>query len=218
MGRPGGPFHFPTVIIGLGAIGQRLADLLAASGVGPLTLVDGDRVEAGNLGRQPLCRAVDLGMPKVEVARRSLIRRHPSLRVVSHDRFITDEDARLLKGAATVCDCTDDLHARYRIDSMCGSLGIPLVSGAVHGREGQVVLLHAFRPDGSRGPALRDLFSGRPNGAQDGCDMHVVPAAVLDEVAARMHAKIMALARGEEALPGVLTMIGEDAAFDILPA
>src|ERR1043166_7543057 len=42
----------PVTIIGVGAIGRQVALQLAVMGVGPLTLIDHDTVEAVNLGAQ----------------------------------------------------------------------------------------------------------------------------------------------------------------------
>src|ERR1051325_794492 len=55
----------PVAIIGVGAIGRQVALQLAVMGVGPLTLIDHDTVEAVNLGAQGYLDD-DLGRPKVE--------------------------------------------------------------------------------------------------------------------------------------------------------
>ncbi len=51
------------LIIGAGALGSVLAEMLARAGVGEITVIDSDRIEAGNLVRHTLL-ASDIGRPK----------------------------------------------------------------------------------------------------------------------------------------------------------
>nr|HPJ52921.1 ThiF family adenylyltransferase [Flavobacteriales bacterium] len=125
MGSPGGPSHFRVALVGVGSIGQALlarTDLLQGC---VFTLIDGDTVEAGNLGRQVLCREQDLGRPKTEVVSDHLAERGVAHRAVP--RFLDPVHAMaLLTGHDVVIDACDDLHARYLVDRTCGALGIPL--------------------------------------------------------------------------------------------
>jgi adenylyltransferase/sulfurtransferase len=54
----------PLVIVGVGAIGSHLAEMLAKLGVQRLTLIDPDEVDTVNLGVQGFAEA-DIGKPKV---------------------------------------------------------------------------------------------------------------------------------------------------------
>ena len=206
MGSPGGPSHFRVALVGVGSIGQALlarTDLLQGC---VFTLIDGDTVEAGNLGRQVLCREQDLGRPKTEVVSDHLAaRRFPHHAV---PRFLDPGNAiDLLSGHDLVVDACDDLHARYLVDRTCGALGIPLISGAVHANEGQVVLLHA------PAPSLKDVFAGRPSGEQDGCDMRRVPPELIAHVAEAMSSLLRAVINGDLPEAGVLHLIAADGAM-----
>ncbi|MEZ4759589.1 MAG: ThiF family adenylyltransferase [Flavobacteriales bacterium] len=203
MGSPGGPSHFRVALVGVGSIGQALlarADLPEGC---VFTLIDGDTVEAGNLGRQVLCREQDLGRPKTEVVSDHLAaRRFPHHAV---PRFLDPGNAiDLLSGHDLVVDACDDLHARYLVDRTCGALGIPLISGAVHANEGQVVLLHA------PAPSLKDVFAGRPSGEQDGCDMRRVPLELIAHVSETMLALLQAVMNNDPSEAGVLQLIAAD--------
>ena len=205
MGSPGGPSHFRVALVGVGSIGQALlarTDLLQGC---VFTLIDGDTVEAGNLGRQVLCREQDLGRPKTEVVSDHLAaRRFPHHSVL---RFLDPGNATdLLSGHDLVIDACDDLHARYLVDRTCGALGIPLISGAVHANEGQVVLLHA------PAPSLKDVFAGRPSGEQDGCDMRRVPLELIAHVSETMLALLQAVMNNDRSEAGVLHLIAADGA------
>jgi len=205
MGSPGGPSHFRVALVGVGSIGQALlarTDLLQGC---VFTLIDGDTVEAGNLGRQVLCREQDLGRPKTEVVSDHLAERGVAHRAVP--RFLDPVHAMaLLTGHDVVIDACDDLHARYLVDRTCGALGIPLISGAVHANEGQVVLLHA------PAPSLKDVFAGRPSGEQDGCDMRRVPLELIAHVSETMLALLQAVMNNDRSEAGVLHLIAADGA------
>ena len=205
MGSPGGPSHFRVALVGVGSIGQALlarADLPQGCA---FTLIDGDTVEPGNLGRQVLCREQDLGRPKSEVVSDHLAaRRFPHHSVL---RFLDPGNATdLLSGHDLVIDACDDLHARYLVDRTCGALGIPLISGAVHANDGQVVLLHA------PAPSLQEVFSGRPSGEQDGCDMRRVPLELIAHVSETMLALLQAVMNNDRSEAGVLHLIAADGA------
>ena len=57
-----------ALIVGIGGLGNPVAQFLAAAGVGTLTLVDADRVDLTNLQRQILFDTAAVGRPKVEAA------------------------------------------------------------------------------------------------------------------------------------------------------
>jgi molybdopterin-synthase adenylyltransferase len=187
MGVPSGHSlsDIRIALIGMGGIGCALLPRLVHMPFSVITLVDGDRVEEKNLDHQELYAPIDVGRSKVEVAaawmRNSPVT--PSVEVV--DAFLDANNAEgIMAMHDVVCDCTDDPHVRRLIDRTCNDFGVPLVSGAVHAKQGQVIVLHA---DGENDRMLLgDLFQGRPSVDQDGCDMRRVPIGVLDEVAARM--------------------------------
>lgn len=179
-------------LIGVGAIGNALLPRLLHMPLSVITLVDGDRVEEKNIERQELFAPVDVGRPKVEVAA-AWARNAPVTPILEQrDLFIAPENAGgIISMHDIVADCTDDAHARRLIDRTCADYGVALVSGAVHGRQGQVIVLHSegLLEDLS----LADLFSGRLGEEQDGCDMRHVPMQVIDETARRMAWRIREL-------------------------
>lgn len=182
---PASDMDIRLALIGLGAIGSALLPRLLRMPFRVITLVDGDRVEEKNLERQELYAPVDVGRPKVEVAA-AWARNAPVSPIIEpRDAFLGAGDAEdIISMHDIVADCTDDAHVRRLIDRVCGDFGVPLVSGAVHGRQGQVIVLHAEGPRDQL--TLPDLFSGPIGGYQDQCDMRHVPMPVLEEVARRM--------------------------------
>ena len=199
-------------IIGAGATGCALLPLLAVLPGVSLSLVDGDTVEEVNLLRQPLYGPGDVGRPKVEVAMDKVRAWRPLVPIHTHSRFLDASNARrLIAGSAVVADCTDDLHARQLIDTVCGEQGIPLVTGAVHGQQIQVATFHVSS-SGSEAPAtLRGLFPDRLGVDQDGCDMRQVPAHVTTLAAAVMARHVHALMQNDHSLAGMLELIDTSA-------
>lgn len=63
-------------IIGCGAVGSTIAELLARAGLTKITLYDFDRVEAHNIANQ-MFFADDIGRPKVEAVRELILRINP---------------------------------------------------------------------------------------------------------------------------------------------
>lgn len=193
-----------VAVVGLGGIGNAVLARLVRMPVTTLSLIDGDRVEEHNLERQPLFAPADIGHYKVDVAHGWL--RHVSradLRVLK--AFLDGANAEfLLKDHDLVVEGVDDLHAKNAIDAICARLGIPLVSGAVHQHQGQVLVTHA--PGAGSALTRSDIFQGRPGMEQDGCDMRQVPLEVLEEVGRAMVGRVRSILLGEPVVNGRLEL------------
>ena len=139
-----------ALIIGVGGLGCPAALFLAASGVGTLTLCDGDTVDLTNLQRQILHRTSSIGMFKTASAQEALAEVNPDVRVIALKQRA--DESRLLELVAqadVVLDCSDNFATRYALNRICVQLGKPLVSGAATRFDGQVTvfdLRHAHSP------------------------------------------------------------------------
>lgn len=56
-----------VLVIGLGGVGGICAEMIARAGVGKMTIVDGDTVDASNINRQIPALTSTVGQNKVEV-------------------------------------------------------------------------------------------------------------------------------------------------------
>lgn len=191
-------------VIGAGGTGCALLPLVSAMPVSAITVVDGDTVEGKNLARQLLYTADDVGRAKVVAAVDRLRAMGHGVRWCAEHRFVDANNIEeLLAGSAVVADCTDDLAARGLIERTCRSLRIPLVSGAVHGHQVQVITWHGqARPGREHG-----FFHGRTSEEQQGCDMRDVPAAVTTLTASLMALRIADLLQGGDGLAGVMDLV-----------
>ncbi|MDG4553706.1 MAG: molybdopterin-synthase adenylyltransferase MoeB [Candidatus Competibacter sp.] len=144
-----------ALIVGLGGLGSPVAMYLAAAGVGRLTLVDFDRVDLSNLQRQIVHRTADIGRPKVESARDTLLALNPLIEVVTLAKTLDDAELReQVRQADVVVDACDNLLTRLAINAACVRMGVPLVTGAAIRLEGQVLV---WRP-GGEGACYRCLY------------------------------------------------------------
>lgn len=155
-----------VVLVGLGGIGSPALQYLAAAGIGRLTLVDSDTVDASNLQRQTLFAERDVGHGKAVVARGWVQNFDRSLRVTISDRRITAENAHeLMASADLVLDGTDNFATRLAVSDACVAAGVPLLSAAVGRFQGQVAAFAGHLPDQ---PCYR-CFVGDAFDAED-CD------------------------------------------------
>jgi molybdopterin/thiamine biosynthesis adenylyltransferase len=128
-----------VVLVGLGGIGSPALQYLAAAGIGKLTLIDDDTVDATNLQRQTIYAEADVGQLKAERAEEWLARFDAALEVQAAAIRITPENApALIQGADLVLDGCDNFMTRLAVSDACVAAGIPLVSSAVGRFQGQV--------------------------------------------------------------------------------
>ena len=102
-----------ALIVGVGGLGNPVAQFLAAAGVGTLTLVDADHVDLTNLQRQILFDTSAIGHPKVEAAAARIAAVNPDVRVISVASRVGDAELVPLAAAADiVIDCSDNFATR----------------------------------------------------------------------------------------------------------
>jgi len=145
-----------AVIVGAGGLGAPVALYLAASGVGRLTLCDGDSVDLTNLQRQIVHFTDAIGERKVESARRTLARINPQTAVQTiAERVSGARLEQLVASADVVVDCTDNFATRHAINRACVRFSRPLVSGAGVRFDGQVTVFDLREP---QSPCYHCLF------------------------------------------------------------
>ena len=133
-----------AAIVGIGGLGNPVAQYLAAAGVGTLTLVDADKVDLTNLQRQILFDTTSVGRAKVEAAQARIAAINPEVRVVVvPERVGRTELEPMAAGADLVIDCSDNFATRHAVNRACVASAKPLVSGAAIRFDGQVAVFDA---------------------------------------------------------------------------
>ncbi len=151
-----------VLVIGAGGLGAPLLQYLAAAGIGTLGVIDHDTVDLSNLQRQVIHRTSDVGVSKVESARRALGDINPEVQVQVHDERLTAANAeRIIAGYDVVADGSDNFATRYLLNDTCYRLKKILVSAAILRFDGQVSTYKAWQGTGH--PCLRCLFPVAPS-------------------------------------------------------
>lgn len=81
-----------VLIVGIGGVGSWVAESLARSGVGEITLVDMDHVAESNINRQIHALESTLGMAKVMAMKERIAQINPQCLVHTVDDFVTPEN------------------------------------------------------------------------------------------------------------------------------
>jgi sulfur-carrier protein adenylyltransferase/sulfurtransferase len=147
-----------VLLLGAGGLGSPAALYLAAAGVGTLGIVDNDEVDLSNLQRQVIHSSERIGVPKVDSAEQTISALNPDVKVQKYPvRLGADNIVEIISGYDIVVDGLDNFPTRYLLNDASVRLGIPVVSAAILGFEGQ---LSVFKP--YEGPCYRCLFPVPP--------------------------------------------------------
>lgn len=123
-----------AVLVGCGALGTVIANLLVRAGVARLRIVDRDFVEASNLQRQLLFEEADAreSLPKAVAAERRLRAVNRDVNVEGVVADLTPGNAKeLLGGFAVILDGTDNFETRLLMNDAAIHMGVPWVYAAV---------------------------------------------------------------------------------------
>jgi adenylyltransferase/sulfurtransferase len=154
--------HSSVLIVGCGGLGSPAALYLAAAGVGRLGLVDHDVVELSNMHRQVSHTEQRLGMHKAQSTAAAVAALNSSVAVQTHLQGLTPSNAvDIISQYSVVIDASDNAPTRYLINDACVACGIPLVSAAAVGTDGQLTVYNA----GGSCPCYRCLFPECPAAA-----------------------------------------------------
>jgi adenylyltransferase/sulfurtransferase len=148
-----------VLVVGAGGLGSPVLQYLVAAGVGRIGIVDADVVSISNLQRQILFRENQLGLPKVEQAKETLLALNSECRLDTYACRLTEENAEsLINQYDIVVGATDNFASRLLIDRYSKRLGKPFVHGSICEFSGQVAV---FNYKGSMSYA--DLFPDQPD-------------------------------------------------------
>jgi len=163
-----------VAIVGAGGLGGPAGLYLAAAGVGRITLIDDDIVEASNLQRQVQFIHTDIGMGKAQIMGDTLEDLNPDCHVTRQPIRLSAENATaLLRDHDVILDGTDSFKARFNINAAARKLGIPLVSGALGRFDLQLSVFNA----GPDSPCYRCFVGDTPN-TEETCETHGVLGAL----------------------------------------
>ena len=130
-----------VLIIGAGGLGSPSALYLTLAGVGTIGIADFDIVDLSNLQRQVLHHNDDVGRPKTQSAKDTLLSYNPDINVVIHDGPLTSENAmEIIPQYDIVVNGADNFTTRYLVNDACYFAGKPLVDGSILLFDGQATV------------------------------------------------------------------------------
>ena len=195
-----------VLVVGIGGLGNPVAQFLAAAGVGTLVLIDADRVDLTNLQRQILFDTEAVGRPKVEAAKARLAAVNPEVRVEVVGMRVGESELKPLAAAADiVLDCSDNFATRHAVNRACVAAKKPLVSGAAIRFDGQIAVFDARDP---ANPCYHCLFGQGDEFEETRCATMGVFAPLVGIVGATQAAEALKLlAPAGRSLAGRLLLV-----------
>src|SRR5258707_5458585 len=204
-----------AIIVGCGALGTALANLLVRAGVGKLRIVDRDFVEPSNLQRQTLFEESDAqeALPKAVAAERRLRAINSGVTVEGIVADLSPKNAEeLLSGFPLILDGTDNFETRFLLNDVAIHWNVPWIYAAVIASYGVTLTV---RPGQTACLACAlESESGNDSqttGTEDTCDTIGVLGAAAGVIASIEAAEAMKLLTGNSESAG-----GRPIFFDVL--
>lgn len=205
-----------VAIVGVGAVGSCLAELLARAGIDRLCLVDPEQLRPGNCVRH-ITSYDQVGQAKVHAVRDLLVCRElmePSSVEAIHQELGPELGADLIARVDVVVEATADDNVRgllthLREEAESEGIQTGLVSVAVH-RSGGIVRADRWPRNGGGAP---DPIPSHPDGEQElregGCGEPVsaTPASAVFEAAGLASRVVVDLLTGSKSLPASVVQI-----------
>ena len=144
-------------VIGIGGVGSWVAEALARSGVGEITLIDLDDICVHNINRQIHALTSSIGRLKVEVMADRIRDIHPGCTVHAEAAFLTPKtaDALLSRPYQVVVDAIDRAGGKAKILAECRARSIPVVTtGGAGGKQDPTAIRIADLSTTSHDPLL----------------------------------------------------------------
>jgi molybdopterin-synthase adenylyltransferase len=149
-----------ALVVGAGGLGSPVALYLGTAGVGRITIVDNDVVDLTNLQRQIAHNLARIGQPKAASAAQTIQAINPEVQVTTvQKRADAALLAWLLVDVDVVLDCSDNFATRHAVNAACVAHGVPLVSGAAIGFDGQISVYDTRPAQGDTHPCYACVFA-----------------------------------------------------------
>lgn len=127
--------HF--IVVGLGGVGSWVAESLARTEVGHITLIDLDNVAESNTNRQIQALDGNYGKPKVQALAERIALINPACKVECIEDFIEPDNVdEMLPKDGVVIDCIDNVRAKAAMINTALKRGQTIITcGAAGGRK-----------------------------------------------------------------------------------
>ena len=130
------------LIIGCGGLAHAALSYLLSSGIGNVTIFDGDLVESSNLNRQHLFTPDDIGKNKAAVLKNYCSFHFPKATIISEERMFKPQAEILASTFDLVFDFTDRLATKLELTRHFEKLKIPFFYAAAQMNAGSSAFIH----------------------------------------------------------------------------
>ena len=117
-----------VLVMGTGGVGSYAAEAIGRAGVGRVTLMDGDSVQASNLNRQLVALTSTLGRNKAEVMAERIRDINPDADVTAVPKFYKTGEEIDLTQFDWVIDAIDDVDAKTELIRRATESGVNIIS------------------------------------------------------------------------------------------
>jgi tRNA A37 threonylcarbamoyladenosine dehydratase len=118
-------------VIGVGGVGSWIAEALARSAIGNITMIDLDNVAESNINRQIHALTDTIGKPKVTALAERIMQINPFCRVTEIEDFVTADNLDEMigrRGFDYVIDAIDNVRAKTALIAYCRARKIRLIT------------------------------------------------------------------------------------------
>lgn len=119
-----------VAVFGVGGVGGFVCEALARSGVGKLTLIDGDTVAKSNINRQIIALESTVGKHKAEVMKERILDINPNAEVKAINIFLNTETVDTVNFTQFdyIVDAVDDIKAKVLLAKLADENKIPIIA------------------------------------------------------------------------------------------
>ncbi len=119
-----------VLIVGMGGVGSFAAEFICRSGIGKMTIIDGDVVDPTNRNRQLPALSTNHGISKADIMSERLLQINPEIELIVIKEFINPEmvEQVLASKPDYIIDAIDSITPKITFLTIAHQLKIPLVS------------------------------------------------------------------------------------------
>ncbi len=158
-----------VLVVGAGGLGSPILIYLTALGIGKIGIVDKDKVELSNFGRQIIFKNNDIKKNKSTAAINNLKKINPNIKLISFNKNLDSKNINTIaKKFDVIVDGSDNFRTRFLVNDYCLKNKKTLVSGAISKFDGQV---YTFNFSKEKSPCLRCFIPTMPGDPDtDNCE------------------------------------------------
>ena len=119
-----------VAVFGVGGVGGFVCEALARSGIGRLTLIDGDTVAKSNINRQIIALQSTVGKHKAEVMKDRILDINPNAEVEALNIFLNSDTVSTIDFTQFdyIVDAVDDIKAKVLLAKIADENKIPIIA------------------------------------------------------------------------------------------